>query len=154
MDKRFSVSMCVYHKDTPEWFETAVDSILNQTIKPSEVVLVVDGPIFDELEQSISKYETNSIFKIIRLEKNMGHGIARRVSFENCSNELIALMDADDISVNNRFEKQIEMFEKNDDLSIVGGNIAEFIDEESNIVGRRNVPEQDCEIKEYMKTLV
>ena len=39
----FSVSMCVYGGDDPVWFRTAVDSILNQTVPPSEVVLVVDG---------------------------------------------------------------------------------------------------------------
>ena len=44
-DTKFSVSMCVYIKDTPEWFTTAVESVLNQTVKPSEVVLVVDGPV-------------------------------------------------------------------------------------------------------------
>ena len=47
-ETKFSVSMCVYGKDNPEWFKTAVDSILNQTRQPNEVVLVVDGPVPDE----------------------------------------------------------------------------------------------------------
>ena len=127
MEKRFSVSMCVYYKDDPRWFETSVDSILNQTVKPTEVVLVVDGPVPGELKKSILKYESYDFFKIIWLEKNMGHGIARRTSFENCSNEIIALMDADDISVPTRFEKQIALFESQQELSIVGGNISEFV---------------------------
>jgi len=152
MEKRFSVSMCVYYKDDPRWFETSVDSILNQTVKPTEVVLVVDGPVPGELKKSILKYESYDFFKIIWLEKNMGHGIARRTSFENCSNEIIALMDADDISVPTRFEKQIALFESQQELSIVGGNISEFVGEVENVVGKRNVPETDLEIKEYMKT--
>ena len=50
---KFSVSMCVYGKDNPQWFETAVDSILNQTCMPDEVVLVVDGPVPDDLDTVI-----------------------------------------------------------------------------------------------------
>ena len=47
----FSVSMCVYGKDNPQWFETAVDSVLNQTVMPDEVVLVVDGPVPVEISK-------------------------------------------------------------------------------------------------------
>ena len=97
-DTKFSVSMCVYGKDNPEWFRTAVDSILNQTRKPDEVVLVVDGPVPQVLDVVINHFEQNSIFKVIRLPENKGHGEARRVGLNNCSNELVALIDADDIS--------------------------------------------------------
>ena len=41
---KFSVAMCTYGKDNPQWLTAAVDSILNQSVVPSEVVLVVDGP--------------------------------------------------------------------------------------------------------------
>ena len=110
MDKsmKFSVSMCVYWKDDPEWFKTAVDSILHQTCEPDEVVLVVDGPVPDELGTVINEYEKNPVFKVIRLAENQGHGNARRIGLENCTNELVALMDADDISVPERFAKQLE----------------------------------------------
>ncbi len=151
MNKKFSVSICVYYKDNPEWFELAVQSILNQTIKPNEVVLVVDGPSPENLSKIIKKYEKNNIFKIIWLPNNLGHGNARRVGLENTSNELVALMDADDICLPNRFEQQLKYFEDNPELDIVGGDIAEFIDLESNIVGKRVVPQKDKEIKDYMK---
>ncbi len=147
---KFSVSMCVYEKDNPQHFGAAVESILNQTVKPSEIVLVVDGPIPTELDTIIKKYEQNEIFKIIRLKKNQGHGNARRKGLENCSNELVAIMDADDISVNDRFEKQLEIYKKND-FDVVGGDIAEFINSTENIVAYRNVPLTDIDIKEYMK---
>ena len=148
---KFSVSMCTYGKDNPEWLEIAVESILNQTVKPSEVVLVVDGPVPDELDVVIKKYENNPIFKVIRLEKNMGHGEARRIGLENCSYDLVALMDSDDISVTTRFEKQIDRFKADPALDIVGGNINEFIDSVENLVGVRTVPEKDLEIKQYIK---
>lgn len=89
--------------------------------------------------------------KIIYLEKNQGHGNARRISLKNCSNELVALMDADDISLSNRFEKQLEVFILDKKIDIVGGQITEFIGETSNIIGKRVVPKTDLEIKEYMK---
>lgn len=149
---KFSVSMCTYGKDNPEWLEIAVESILNQTAKPSEVVLVVDGPVPDELDVVIKKYENNPIFKVIRLEKNMGHGEARRIGLENCSYDLVALMDSDDISVPIRFEKQVECFSKDSMLDIVGGNINEFIGSTDKVVGVRVVPESDSEIKQYLKT--
>jgi glycosyltransferase involved in cell wall biosynthesis len=50
--------------------------------------------------------------KTIYLPKNQGHGKARRASLENCANELVALMDADDISLAQRFEKQLSVFKK------------------------------------------
>ena len=151
MDYKFSVSMCVYGGDNSEWLQTAVESMLNQSLKPDEVVLVVDGPIPDELNEIVKIYERNPIFNVIRLEKNQGHGNARRMGLDNCKNELVAIMDADDISKSDRFEKQIEEFKKNQSLDIVGGNITEFIDDEKNIVAERIVPANDAEIKAYMK---
>lgn len=90
-------------------------------------------------------------FKVIYLPKNEGHGNARRKSLEQCTNEIVALMDADDISYANRFEKQLEVFVHNPNVDIVGGQITEFIDKPSNITGKREVPEKDKDIKEYMK---
>ena len=151
-DFKFSVSMCVYGGDSPEWFKTAVDSILNQSLKPNEVVLVIDGPVPDKLNSVIRCYEDNHVFNVIRLAKNQGHGNARRIGLENCKYDFIALMDADDISVQNRFELQRKAFVENKYLDIVGGNMSEFIGEPTNIVGYRDVPQNDRDIKEYMKT--
>lgn len=150
-NQKFSVSMCVYGKDNPAWFETAVESILNQTAKPDEVVLVVDGPVPNALNQIIEKYEALDFFHIVRFAENQGHGNARRAGLEACTHELVALMDADDISRPERFEKQLARFGEDPSLSIVGGNIAEFIDTPENTVGFRIVPNADEEIKAYMK---
>lgn len=156
MNQKFSVSMCVYGGDDPVFFDDAVGSIVDQTVKPSEIVLTVDGPIPEKIQQVIRKYQeqldtTTIVFKVVYLEKNMGHGEARRICFENCSHELIALMDADDLSVPERFEKQLTYFENDPELSIVGGNIQEFVGVPENCVGKRIVPEKDADIKTYMK---
>lgn len=148
---KFSVSICVYKDDDYKHFKEALESVINQTRKPDEIVLVVDGPIPKSINDVIKEYEGESFFKVIRLSKNVGHGNARRKGLEGCSNELIALMDADDISVPDRFEKQVQCFEKNENLSIVGGNIKEFVNSVDNIVGVREVPQHDEDIKEYMK---
>ena len=125
-EQKFSVSMCVYGGDEPAWFRDAVESILDQTAQPDEVVLVVDGPVPEALNAVICGYECDGRFKVIRLAQNMGHGEARRVGLEACSYPLIALMDADDLSVPERFEKQLQAFAADPELTIVGGVINEF----------------------------
>ena len=147
----FSVLMCVYGKDNAQHFQTAVNSILHQTAQPSEVVLVVDGPVPQELDQVICHYAENPIFHIVRLATNQGHGIARRAGLDSCSQELVAIMDADDICAPDRFEKQLAIFADNPNVSIVGGNITEFVETPENIVGKRVVFTTDNEIKQDMK---
>ena len=90
-------------------------------------------------------------FKVIYLKENQGHGNARRISLENTSNELVALMDADDFSYPNRFEKQLALFEQNPNLDICGGHITEFVGEEENIIARREVKLTDQDIKKDLK---
>ena len=152
----FSVAMCVYGGDNPDWFDAALHSVIDQTVKPNEIVLVVDGPIPDRIQSVIDKYTSvcnagSTVFRVIKLKENSGHGIARRNALEKCGFDLVALMDADDLCVPNRFEKQLAVFKKYPDLSIVGGNIQEFIDTPDKCLGRRIVPETDTEIKAYMK---
>ena len=150
-DTRFSVSMCVYGKDDPGFFRDAAQSILEQTVKPTEVVLVVDGPVPEELDTVICEYEKKPIFRVVRFAENQGHGNARRAGLAACTNELVALMDADDLSVPDRFEKQLALFEKQPELDIVGGMITEFVGTPETVVARRDVPLADQDIKQYMK---
>lgn len=91
------------------------------------------------------------VLKIIYLPENQGHGNARRISVLHCSNELVALMDADDISLKNRFELQLAKFKSVRKVDVVGGQITEFIDQPENITGKRIVPKRDDEIKSFMK---
>lgn len=151
MSNPFSVAMCVYGGDNPTWFQQAVDSLLQQSVKPSEIVLVVDGPVPDALDRIICSLEKNILFRVVRLQQNVGHGLARKTSVEYCTNELIALMDADDISLPDRFEKQVAVFEKDPSLAVLGGIICEFIGDEQNVAGYRVVPTQHSEILEYLK---
>ena len=127
---KFSVSMCVYAKDNPSWFKTAVDSILNQTVKPDEVVLVVDGPVPDVLDNVIGEYEKLDLFSVIRLPENVGHGEARRIGLANCKYEYVALMDADDISLPGRLRHQFDYMETYNYIDILSSSM--------NIMGTQN----------------
>lgn len=78
MNQAFSVSMCVYGGDNPLHFDTALDSVVNQTVQPSEIALTVDGPIPQTIEDVIEKYrvqlkQSPIDFRVVYLEKNMGH---------------------------------------------------------------------------------
>lgn len=149
----FSVAMSVYKNDNATFFDKALESITEgQTVKPTEIVLVVDGFIDDGLNAVIEKYSKKyDIFNIIRLPENLGLGNALKIAVENSKNELIARMDSDDIAVSTRFEEQLNCFENDNSLDIVGGNISEFIGDENNIVAYRRVPISDSDIKQYLR---
>ena len=149
----FSVIMSVYAGDKAEYLQEAIDSIYANTLLPSEIVLVVDGPVGDEIKTVVKKYESQGpdSFRAIWLEKNQGHGNARRVAMENVSCELVAVMDSDDLCVPDRFSLQVEYMQKYPEISIVGGNIAEFIDTVDNVIGRRIVPKDNDSIYAWLK---
>lgn len=107
----FSVAMSVYGKDNPKWFDDALASVtINQTVKPDEVVLVIDGPIPAELQEVIHKYENilRGGMRVIYLKENQGLGKALEIAVNVARNEIIARMDSDDLSVSNRFEIQLK----------------------------------------------
>ena len=155
--QKFSVCICVYHKDEPLYFQEALQSIVQQSVPPTEVVIVVDGKIPQNLQKVLDDFipyaqKYNIVSNIIYLEKNVGHGIARRLSIEKAKYQLIALMDADDISRSYRFQKQLEAFKNNPMLSVVGGQITEIQHDTKKEIGKRVVPQTDAEIKHYIKS--
>lgn len=147
--EKYSVLMSLYKKEKPEYLRLAVDSMLNQTVKPDEIVLVEDGPLTDELYAVLDEYGDK--LTRVRNEKNLGLGLALNVGLKACRNELVARMDTDDISKPERCEVQLQYFEQHPETDIVGGDIAEFIGDETNIIGKRMVPQTNAEIREYMK---
>ena len=149
----FSVCMSVYRNDNPQNFITAVQSVVRQTVPPNEIIIVVDGPVPDSIDDALYSLSTEiDCIKVIRLKENKGHAIARQTGIEAASNDFIAIMDSDDISVANRFEKQLSIFQKYPNITVVGGNINEFIDNPENVVDSRVVPQTDNEIKSYLKS--
>lgn len=150
----FSVAMAVYRNDNAVDFAEAVRSIYDsQIVKPSEIIIVIDGPIPETLETTLESLKKDiGIIKFVRFEKNQGHAAVRQAGLEAASFDLVAVMDADDISVPQRFEMQLEALAKHPEASVIGGQIKEFIEKPSNVVGERIVPEKDDEIKLYLKS--
>lgn len=153
MTEEYSVLMSLYQKEKTEWFEASMHSMINQTIIPNEIVLVLDGPISGELMEAVNNYKNDyeKMIKILPLDENIGLGKALDRGLDICANELIARMDTDDISLPTRCEKQLLEFNKNPNLSIVGTNIDEFYDDPENIVSSRVVPSSHEDIKKFIK---
>lgn len=151
-NRKFSVLMSVYVKENPAFLEEAVESILHQTLKPSEVVIVEDGPLTPELYQVLEKLEAQSRIPIKRcpLVQNRGLGLALQFGVLQCQYDVIARMDTDDIAVEDRFEQQFELMEK-ENLDLLGGHIAEFIDQPDEIVSYRRVPIKHEDIVAYQR---
>lgn len=151
---KYSVLMSVYKNEKVEYFMQAVDSLLNQTIQPEQIVLVRDGGVYEELQRAIDKYvhDSPAVFTYLPLEQNGGLGNALRYGLPYCRNELVGRMDTDDISVPNRFERQLEFMKNNPDVDMVGGNISEFMDDPTKTVDYRIVPQTHEDICLYLKS--
>ena len=149
----FSVLMSVYHKDNPQWLKEAVDSVMNNTVTPKEVLIGIDGPISKELEnelqESIKKY---SNINLVYFKENRGRGALLHDTLPMTKYPLVAIMDSDDICYPNRFEKQLSVFQQEKDLDILGAFIEEFDEDTKEIVSVRKVPLESNDIKKYIKT--
>ena len=153
--EKYSVLISVYEKERPDRFCAAVLSMINQTEAPDEIVIVKDGPLGSDLDMVLNAFieEYPGLFTIVENEVNLGLGPALNKGVLACRNELIARMDSDDVSRKERIEKQLRLFEKDPELSMCGGVIREFYDDDmSDTAGYRVVPEDDEDIKEYLKT--
>ena len=109
MTDNYSVLMSVYYKEKPEYLKEAIDSILNQTVKTDDFVIVCDGPLTEGLDKVIADYVKtySGLFTVYRLSRNMGLAKALNNGILQCKNELIARMDSDDI-----IRETVELFRK------------------------------------------
>lgn len=152
----FSVLMSVYGKDDADDFKAALKSVtLSQTKRPNQVVIVQDGivsiqidEIIDEIKNHISEIEIT----VLKKETNQGLAAALNSGLTLCKYDWVARMDSDDISAADRFEKQIAFVEKNTDIAVLGGAIAEFENEIGDIQSERHVELVHEEIKRMAKS--
>jgi len=121
----FSCLVPVYNTKPSHLFE-CLDSLVNQTVPPTEIVVVDDGSDDDStilaLDLAITIY---GIF-LYRLPKNYGTPTALNEGHKLCKYDWIAVMGSDDIAFPNRFEKQIDFIEKNSNVDIVGTALFSF----------------------------
>ena len=124
----FSVLISVYKKEKAEYLKQALQSVINQTLKPTEIVIVKDGPLTKELDDCIEDFQkqNSKLFKILSFKENRGLGLALRDGVKVCKYEYIARMDSDDISKPDRFEKQFNYLQKHPEIALLGTWITEF----------------------------
>ncbi len=149
---QFSVLICVYNRDIPAFFRRALDSVYTeQILKPSEIVLVVDGFVNDEIIKVISDFSSYAPCNVIQLDKNVGLGKALQIGVLNCKYDYIARMDSDDISLPNRFNSQISFLENNPEVDVLGGFLEEFDNDTNKIISIRKVPIEHSDCVKFLK---
>ena len=152
-NRQYSVLMPLYKGDNPVWFKYSLESILSQTVIPSEIIIICDGPLTNDLEGQVSQFllEYNDIITVHRLPHNVGLGVALAEGVKLCSCELIARMDSDDYAVPNRCERQLEIFGTDPEVDVVGSNVEEFTERIDHVVSHVILPETNDDIVVYAK---
>lgn len=145
----YSVLMSVYYKDNPDYLIKAIESILNQTHKTNDFVVISDGPLTEQLDDILKRYSKD--IELYRLPNNMGLGEALNYGLRFCKNELVGRMDSDDICRENRFELQTKEFIKDPDLDLISSAIEEFEHDPNHINAVKELPTDHEAIVEYSK---
>lgn len=149
----FSVVMCVYINDKLTYIKQAVNSLLEQTFKPSEIIIVVDGFVENDIKTYLVKLGDGlSEVHIVFLKENEGLAAALNTGIRAAKYNIIARMDADDICYLDRFENQIPFF-VNAGVDVLGGQMSEFVNHKENVVSERKVPLSHHDIAKRMKYL-
>lgn len=151
----FSVLMSVYNKDNAADFKTALESVtINQKQKPSQVVIVQDGIVpaeFDEIIERVKGMTPETEISVLKKTVNGGLAAALNDGLKLCKYDWVARMDSDDISTPDRFAKQTAFLAQHQDISVLGGAIAEFEKEIEDIQSKRCVKLTHEEIKQMAK---
>ena len=150
---KFSVLMSLYIKEKVEYARECFESLLNQTVKADEWVIVEDGPLTEDMYKLLDEYQQKypNLIKRVPLDTNKGLGLALKEGVINCTYEIIARMDTDDIATPKRFEIQLDQFLLDNTLDICGSHIIEFDGNINNVLSRRIVPLTNEEIYIYQK---
>lgn len=124
-----AVVLSIYKHDKADYLESAVDSILSQTYCNLRLFIGVDGDVSEELSETISQYSGNERILIFRYKENRGLACVLNDLINECFKcnfTYIARMDADDISLPDRLEKELSFLKANPEIDIVGGSISEI----------------------------
>jgi glycosyltransferase, family 2 len=145
----FSVLLSLYIKEKPEFLRECLESLKNQTLPATEIVMVYDGSITTELEEVVTQFITFLPIKIIRLPQNVGLGKALNEGLKHCSYNWVFRMDTDDICLPERFAKQVNFISQYPDVVLFSGHIAEFTEDKTIVISYRKVPIGNEKIKKY-----
>lgn len=151
---KFSVLLSIYYKENPEYFNQAFLSIWDQqTLKPSQVVLVKDGPLSNELNETIEhwKIKLGKCLTLVELHENVGLGDALNAGLEACQNELVARMDTDDVSLPERFEKQVAFMQAHPEIVASSAILEEWNENFTKQTGKRPLPQLPHQLAMFAK---
>jgi glycosyltransferase involved in cell wall biosynthesis len=151
-EAKFSLLLPCYAGDHPEFLREAFRStVVDQTRRPDDVVLVQDGPVPAELAQCLHELVRSSPVSVKHLviEANLGLGPALDRGLAACRHDIVARMDADDISLPHRFAAQLPLIESGAD--IVGSALLEFRTDPAQRVGLRTPPLDPARIASYSR---
>jgi len=147
-----SVLMSVYKAEKPEFLDRALKSVwVDQTLKPNQIVLIVDGPIGECLKNIVAKWKNLLNEKLFLIEnvKNLGLTKSLNKGIKIIDSDYIARMDSDDISHPLRFERQVAYLNAHPDVVVVGGALQEF-DGKHKCLNVRYYPKTNDEILKYI----
>ena len=147
--KEFSVLMSLYAREMPDALDCALKSIGSQTLPPSEVILVIDGPIDKELESIVQSHLVLLPMKVVRLPENVGLAAALNKGLKHCSYDLVARFDTDDWCSPERFQTQFFWMHKHPEVAVLGAWIAEFKVDPYQTSGLRKVPLEHAQIVRF-----
>ena len=102
-----------------------LDSLIQQSLSDWEAILVDDAST-DSTAVVVERYLTDPRILYVRLRHNVGSGAARNIALAKATSDLVAVLDADDIALPGRLERQYEEFLADPDLVVLGAQVAEF----------------------------
>lgn len=150
----FSVLLSVYHKERSAYLNCAFESIFDkQTKKPSQIVVVKDGPLTPDLDCAIEhwKKKLGDVVTVVTLARNVGLAQALNEGIKYCKYELVARMDTDDMAAPRRFEQQVCFMLSNPDVAVSSGCIEEWDQDFSVKLSERHVPLDHESIVQFSK---
>ena len=148
MTHQFTVLMAVYAKDDIPYFQRAVLSVYENTLLPSAMILVVDGPVLLELKSSIEALQSLYSFEVLWLPENVGLANALNEGLKLVKTEWIARADADDFNCPTRFEEQVRLSKCGFDL--IGSAIKE-VDKSGKNIAIRTLPTEHADITKFAR---
>lgn len=148
IELKLSVLMSIYSGDNSEYLDAAIESIISQTRAPDEIVVVKDGHLTNELSRIIKQWQQKrpGLFKVVSLPENRGLGVALQQGLKACSYDIVARMDADDISCPDRFKKQLQFLQDNPNVAVVSSWMACFEDNPDHVIFIRRMPQKHGDI--------
>ena len=154
MTCKSSVLMSLFYREYSEYLETTLSSLANQTRKADEIIIVIEGELSSELNDILNKWEQyfgNNVLILVNAKNEKGFVACLNLGLKIAKNDIIIRIDTDDFSEPNRIEVQMAEFEKDPNLALMSGQLAEY---DENLKGEpkiRRVPLSYLDIVKYAK---